>query len=165
MTISRVLHEGRTRIAISPSRIDLGEVYDWVVEPSCGAVVVFSGTARDHSEGRAGVSRLEYEVWEDAAVPRMVEIVGEIRRRHPSVVRIAMVHRTGEVRLGESSVLVVVGAPHRPAAFDAARFGIDALKATVPIWKRETWQDGREWAGDAKPLTNLRDFVEAQGSP
>ena len=156
--------EGRTLLAISPDPLDVGRAYDWAVHPSCGAVVLFSGTARDHSEGRDGVSTLSYEAWEDAALPRMAEIVAEIRRRHPSVVRVAMLHRTGDVPVGESSVVVVVGAPHRPDAFAAARFGIDALKATVPIWKRETWKDGTEWAGSARQVVDLRDFVDAQGA-
>lgn len=154
---------GRTLLAISSDRLDVGRAYDWAVHPSCGAVVLFSGTARDHSDGREGVSSLSYEAWEDAALPRMAEIVAEIRRRHASVVRVAMLHRTGEVPVGESSVVVVVGAPHRPDAFAAAKFGIDALKATVPIWKRETWKDGTEWAGSAQQVTDLRDFVDAQG--
>ena len=156
--------EGRTLLAISPDRLDVGRAYDWAVHPSCGAVVLFSGTARDHSEGRDGVSSLSYEAWEEAALPRMAAIVAEIRRRHPSVVRVALLHRTGEVPVGESSVVVVAGAPHRPEAFAAARFGIDALKATVPIWKRETWTDGTEWAGSAQQVADLRDFVEAQGA-
>lgn len=154
--------DGRTFLAISPDRLDVGGAYDWAVHPACGAVVVFSGTARDHSEGRTGVTGLSYEAWEEVALPRMADIVAEIRRRHPSVARVAMLHRTGEVPVGESSVVVVVGAPHRPEAFAAARFGIDALKATVPIWKRETWVDGTEWAGGAQQVTDLRDFVDAQ---
>lgn len=154
--------DGRTLLAISPDRLDVGRAYDWAVDPSCGAVVVFSGTARDHSEGRPGVSSLAYEAWEDAAVSRMADIAAEIRRRHPSVVRIAMIHRTGEVPVGESAVVVVVGAPHRPEAFAAARFGIDALKATVPIWKRETWSDGTAWSAGAHDLVDLSDFVDAR---
>jgi molybdopterin synthase catalytic subunit len=69
--------------------------------------------------------------------------------------RIALIHRVGDLKLGESSVLVVVSAPHRPEAFEAARFGIDALKATVPIWKREAWETGSDWALGAQHVQSV----------
>jgi molybdopterin synthase catalytic subunit len=140
-------------VGLSPDPLPLEVATDWAVLPRCGAVVVFSGTARDHSLDRDGVSLLEYEAYEEHALPRMAAIAGEARTRWPDLGRLAMLHRTGPVPLGESAVVVAVSAPHRGEAFDAARFTIDALKATVPIWKRESW--GLE----AQHLVDLDEFA------
>jgi molybdopterin synthase catalytic subunit len=92
-----------------------------------------------------GVTKLVYEAYAEQVEPRLTAIVEEARRRWP-VGRMALLHRVGELELGESSVIVVVSSAHRGEAFEAARFGIDTLKATVPIWKRETWDGGEDWA-------------------
>ena len=76
-------------------------VYDWAVRPDCGAVVLFSGTVRDHAEGRAGVTHLEYEAYEEQVVPRLAAIAAETRRRWPTIGRIALLHRTGPLAIGE----------------------------------------------------------------
>jgi molybdopterin synthase catalytic subunit len=123
--------------------------------------VVFSGTARDHSIGRDGVQALEYEAYEEQALPRMAAIAAEARRRWPELGRLALLHRTGPVPLGTAAVVVVASAPHRGEAFDAARFIIDALKATVPIWKRETWEGGESWGLEAQHLVELDDLDES----
>ncbi len=127
----------------------------WVVLPSCGAVVVFNGTARDHSTGRADVSRLEYEAYEEQVVPRLDALVVEARRRWPDIARVAAIHRIGLVPVTESAVVVAVSAPHRGDAFDAARFVIDTLKATVPIWKKETWADGESWGLEPQHILEI----------
>lgn len=128
------------------------EAADWVVRPDCGAVVVFTGTARDHADGRPGVDLLAYEAYEAQVVPRLREVVAEARRRWPSLGRVALLHRVGEVPVGDAAVVVAVSAPHRDAAFDAARFGIDAVKSSVPIWKRERWQGGEDWGLGSRPV-------------
>lgn len=140
---------------------DVGAVYAWCVLPSCGAVVLFSGTVRDHAEGRQGVTLLEYEAYAAHAERRLAEIGDEMRRRWPTVGRVALLHRTGALRLEESSVVVAVSAPHRAEAFDAARFGIDTLKATVPIWKREHWGDGADWATGAQHIRPVGEAAAA----
>lgn len=127
----------------------------WVVRPDCGAVVLFSGTARDHSEGRPGVSVLEYEAYTEQVLPRLDAIAAAIHQRWEGIGRVALLHRTGVVPVGESSVVVAVSSGHRPAAFEAARFGIDTLKATVPIWKRETWDGGTSWALESQHVTEV----------
>ena len=142
-------------IGLSADPLPFGAAADWAVLPRCGAVVVFSGTARDHSTGRAGVRALEYEAYEEQALPRMQAIAAEARARWPELGRLALLHRTGPVPLGTSAVVVVASAPHRGEAFDAARFAIDALKATVPIWKRETWDGGESWGLEAQHLVEL----------
>ena len=139
-------------LALTADELSVGDVYDWALRPNCGAVVVFSGTVRDHAEGRHGVEHLVYEAYEEAVVPRLGAIAAELRQRWPDTGRVALIHRTGRLELGESSVLAVVSAPHRAEAFDAARFAIDALKVSVPIWKHETWRDGSEWGTGAAPI-------------
>jgi molybdopterin synthase catalytic subunit len=147
-------------VGLSAEPLPLGAATDWVVLPRCGAVVVFSGTARDHSVDRDDVSLLEYEAYEAQAVPRMRAIAAEARARWPQLGRVALLHRTGLVPVGQSAVVVAVSAPHRGEAFDAARFAIDALKATVPIWKRETWPGGESWGLEAQHLVDLAEVDE-----
>ena len=128
----------------------------WVVRPDCGAVVTFSGTARDHSAGRPGVWRLEYEAYESQVVPRLEQLAGAARSRFTTLGRFVLLHRVGLVPVGESSVVVAASAPHRGEAFEAARYGIDTLKATIPIWKRESWEGGESWALEAQHITEAR---------
>ena len=132
-------------LGLTELALPVGEAYEWAVRPDCGAVVLFSGTVRDHAEGRAGVEYLTYEAYDEQVVPRMQSIADEVRVRWPAVGRIVVLHRTGRIELGASSVVVVASAPHRREAFEAARFAIDALKASVPIWKHESWAGGAEW--------------------
>lgn len=131
--------------ALTADTVPVGTAYEWAVRPDCGAVVVFSGTVRDHAVGRPGVELLEYEAYDDMVERRFADIAAEARRRWPTVGRVALIHRIGRIAVGESSVVAVVSAPHRPEAFEAARFAIDTLKASAPIWKRETWSEGSDW--------------------
>ncbi|MEM9036981.1 MAG: molybdenum cofactor biosynthesis protein MoaE [Actinomycetota bacterium] len=149
-----------TRIGLTADPLSVGELHDWAVHPRCGAVVVFSGTVRDHAEGREGVTRLEYEAYTEQAEPRLAAIAAEVRQRWPDVVRVGLVHRTGPCELGEPTVVVAVSSPHRPEAFAAARFAIDALKASVPIWKKEVWDGGEDWGLAA---TDLIDATAVEG--
>lgn len=151
--------DGDTLLELTGERLHVADTYDWAVVPSAGAVVMFSGTARNHSEGREGVETLAYEAYDEVVLTALGAVVAEMRIRWSAVRRVALVHRVGDVPVGESSVLVVVSAPHRPEAFAAARFGIDALKATAPIWKRETWKGGDDWAKTAQHITDLSTFV------
>jgi len=159
--------DGDTWLELTESPLEVGVAYDWAVIPSCGAVVMFSGTVRDHSEGRNGVTALEYESF-DTEVPRkLAEIAAQMRQRWTLLGRIALIHRLGMLHLGESSVLVVVSAPHRPEAFAAAQFGIDVLKATVPIWKREKWATGDDWVTSGQAIVEIKDIqtLAQKGTP
>jgi molybdopterin synthase catalytic subunit len=142
-------------VGLSDEPLPIVVANDWAVLPSCGAVVTFSGTSRDHSEGRTGVKMIEYEAFAEQVDTRLRAIVAEARTRWPGLGRIALLHRVGEVAVGSSSVIVVASAPHREEAFAAARFGIDALKSTVPIWKREVWSGGADWALDAHAIGDI----------
>lgn len=139
-----------TWLELVESAIPIGEIYEWAVRPECGAVVLFSGTVRDHAEGRTDVVSLDYEAHPDATVPVFGDIAAETRRRYPDARAIAIVHRIGRVHLGESSVVVAVSSAHRPVAFEAARFAIDALKQSAPIWKKENWLGGSDWGTGAR---------------
>ncbi len=141
-----------TWLALTESPLPVGVAADWAVRPNCGALVLFSGTARDHAPGREQVDRLEYEAYEDHVVPRLADIADEMRKRWPTLGRVGLLHRIGVVPIGESSVVVVVSSPHRPESFEAARFAIDTLKATVPIWKREIWATGESWGLEAQHI-------------
>ena len=134
----------------------MADVASWAVLPGCGAVVVFAGTVRDHAEGRGGVTTLDYEAYEEQVGPRMLAIAGEARSRWPAIGRVALLHRVGLVRLTEVSVIVAVSTPHRGEAFEAARWCIDTVKATVPIWKRESWEGGTDWAAGATAIAEVR---------
>ena len=134
---------------LTTNPLPIAAIYEWAVRPDCGAVVLFSGTVRDHAEGRTDVTSLDYEAYDEAALPAFQKIVEETRQRFPDARRIAIIHRTGRVDLTESSVVVAVSSPHRPVAFDAARFAIDALKESAPIWKKENWVGGSDWGTEA----------------
>jgi molybdopterin synthase catalytic subunit len=92
-------------------------------------------------------------------VPKLAEIAAEARARWPMTGRVVLVHRIGTLELGESSVVVAVSSPHRAEAFAAARYAIDALKVSVPVWKREVWAEGSEWATNAQQLTDAARVV------
>ncbi len=136
---------GDTWLGLVDGPLPVAAATEWVVQPSCGAVVLFSGTARDHSADVARVTGLAYEAYAGRVEPRLAAIADDARARWPVLGRIAMLHRTGPVAVGESSVVVAVSAPHRAEAFAAARFCIDTLKATAPIWKQEQWDGGSRW--------------------
>lgn len=139
-------------VALSRRPLPAEAATAWAQGPSCGAVVSFLGTVRDHAEGRSGVEALAYEAYEGPALARMEEVVAEARRRWPAVVRVAVLHRLGLLSLGETAVVVAVSSGHRQEAFEAAKFVIDTVKESVPIWKHERWADGEGWGTDPRPV-------------
>jgi MoaE-MoaD fusion protein len=130
----RVVHQ-----VLSPDAI--AELVD---DPGAGGVVIFSGVVRNQTGGRP-VKFLEYEAHAPMAESKMREIGDAIRARWSEVRRIAMLHRIGRLEIGESSVLIAVSAVHRGDAFAACQYAIDTLKRTVPIWKKEHFEDGEVW--------------------
>ncbi len=114
-----------------------------VAHKGAGAICTFTGIVRDSSRGRS-VTHLEYEAYAEMANAEMRKIAGEIEERWPEA-RVAMAHRTGRLEIGEASVVVSVSCPHRAEAIDACRWGIDRLKESVPIWKKEHATDGTYW--------------------
>jgi molybdopterin synthase catalytic subunit len=114
-----------------------------------GAVVTFDGCVRNQSHGRRTLY-LDYEAYESMAVAKIQEIAGALHEKF-AIDRVAIAHRLGRLEIGETSVFIAISAPHRPAAFDACRFAIDTLKRTVPIWKKEYFEDGAVWADGELP--------------
>jgi molybdopterin synthase catalytic subunit len=137
------------RFELLRSPIDLEAVVRHVRADHDGAIVTFDGFVRNESHGRRTLY-LEYEAYEAMAVAKMREIGMQIHERF-SIHRLAIIHRLGRLEIGETSVFIAVSAPHRAAAFDACRFAIDTLKRTVPIWKKEYFQDGAVWADGELP--------------
>jgi len=117
-----------------------------VVHPEAGGVVVFSGVVRNETGSRR-VKFLEYEAHAPMAEAKMREIGRMVHARWPGVKAVAMVHRVGRLEIGEASVIIAVSAAHRAEAFEACRFAIDRLKETVPVWKKEYFEDGEVWVG------------------
>ncbi|HEY9614119.1 molybdenum cofactor biosynthesis protein MoaE [Allocoleopsis sp.] len=127
--------------SITFAPLSLGEIYALAEEPANGAVVVMSGTVRNQTDGKSVVA-LEYQAYEPMAVRVFEAIAGDIRNRWPEVNRVVIHHRTGRLQIGEISVVVAVGCPHRSEAFAACKYAIDTLKHNAPIWKKEHWADG-----------------------
>jgi molybdopterin synthase catalytic subunit len=136
-------------ILLTHDAIDPATLIDHVRTAADGAVVTFDGCVRNQSHGRRTLY-LDYEAYESMAVAKMREIAAAARAQF-SIDRIAIAHRLGRLEIGETSVFIAVSAPHRPAAFDACRFAIDTLKRTVPIWKKEYFEDGAVWADGELP--------------
>ena len=155
VALAGVPPSGDTWLGLFDGVLPVEEARKWATRPECGAVVVFTGVVRDHAEGRDGVTALTYEAWEDQAGDRMGAVVEAMRRQWPDVVAAALLHRVGQVPLGEPTVVVAVSSGHRDVAFEAARFGIDTLKETVPIWKREHWAGGSDWAAADHDLRHV----------
>jgi molybdopterin synthase catalytic subunit len=124
-----------------------------VSHSGAGAICTFTGIVRDSSRGRS-VTHLEYEAFAEMATSQMRKIADEIAKQWPEA-RVAMIHRTGRLEIGEPSVVVSVSAPHRAEAIAACKWGIDRLKESVPIWKKEHAKDGTYWieGDEAKPTT------------
>jgi molybdopterin synthase catalytic subunit len=139
-------------LALTAEALPVADASSWAVLPACGGVVTFTGTVRDHAPGRDGVTALTYEAYEEHAVARMEEVAADVRRRHPGVGRLVILHRVGDLDVTDAAVVVVASAPHRDEAFAAARLAIDATKAKVPIWKKERWADGDDWGTGAQDL-------------
>lgn len=152
--------DGDDWIALGSDPLPVDEASRWILHPGCGANVTFTGTARDHAPGRPAVHRLDYEAYEGPARTRMAEVVAAARSQWPTLGRVALLHRVGPLAVTEAAVVVAVSAPHRAEAFDAARFAIDELKRTVPIWKREAWDGGESWGLEAQHLTEVAGGVQ-----
>ncbi|MBX5496288.1 MAG: molybdenum cofactor biosynthesis protein MoaE [Bryobacteraceae bacterium] len=140
---STICDEAGHFFAITRQPIDPKEITARVLRPEDGAVVDFEGVVRNNTNGRQ-TCFLEYECYEPMAIKMMAQIGREIAAAYP-IGRIAMVHRLGRLEIGEASVSVIVTAPHRRPAFEAALEGINRLKKLVPIWKKEYFVDGEVW--------------------
>ena len=130
-------------IKILSEPLNIQSCIDWVMTPQCGGIDVFIGTVREATKGKT-VVRLEFEAYETMALKEMKKIADEALKRW-AVHKIVIHHRTGVLQIGDIPVVIAVSAAHRDAAFDACRYIIDTLKKTVPIWKKEVFEDGEVW--------------------
>ena len=135
----------RSLFEVTAEPLSVDSLVDAVLTGADGAVVTFVGTVRDNHHGRA-VLALEYEAYGEMAMSEMQRIGVQMIERH-GLHGIAMRHRTGKLSIGEISVVIAVSAPHRQAAFAACSEALDMLKATVPVWKKEYFEDGEIWVG------------------
>ncbi len=149
-------------IELTENVIDYAELTEGVRSHQAGAVILFLGTVREMTAGRKTLC-LDYEAYPEMALAKLRELAVETRNRWP-VDRLGIVHRLGHLELGEISVAVAVGCPHRRDAFEAGQYLIDRLKQVVPIWKKENWSDGStEWVhpGSGSPIP----LLNTEGAP
>ena len=137
---------------ITREPIDKPGLEQRVLSGAAGAMVTFDGVVRNETRGRR-VIRLHYEAYAPMAVKEMQRITRELRERWPETENIGIVHRFGELEISDSSVVIVVTSPHRKVAFEACQYAINRLKQTVPIWKKEIFEDGEEWVEGQHPAT------------
>ncbi len=138
----------KTKLLVSADPLDIAAAADSVGSPESGASVIFTGTARNHSPDKTGVTHLDYEAYPEQVEAKVGAIVEEAREKW-SILHVTVAHRVGRVDVGEPSVVVAVSSAHRADAFEAARFLIDELKERAPIWKKEHWSGGAEWVEGA----------------
>jgi molybdopterin synthase catalytic subunit len=144
----------RNNAFITRKPIDLNALYQHVSFSGAGAILLFSGIVRDNAQGKS-VDHLEYEAYPAMAEQSMRQIIDEIHARWADV-RVAMSHRIGKLKIGESSLVIAIAAPHRPEAYAASRYAIERVKAILPVWKKEFTLDGEHWvegpvAGELPP--------------
>lgn len=140
-SINSPVKSDRDNFKINFAPLSFDEVYNLADDPANGAIVVMSGTVRQQTDGKA-VFYLEYQAYEPMALAIFRQIAVEIRQKWTDTNRVVIHHRIGKLEIGEISVLVAVGCPHRGEAFEACRYAIDTLKHNAPIWKKEFWADG-----------------------
>jgi len=156
---NEVRNDVRGEVRIVRERIDTEALVARLKRPSDGAAVIFDGVVRDNTRGRRTLY-LDYEAYDPMALKQMESLAVEAQSRF-AVRGVSIVHRLGRLEIGETSVLIVVAAAHRGVAFEACRWIIDTLKKTVPIWKKEYFEDGAVWAA-GEPFPKKFDGSETQ---
>lgn len=130
-------------IKLTSEQLSLQECYDFVDDPTCGGIDVFVGTVRNHTQGKS-VKLLDFSAYGPMAIKEMNTIAERVLDKF-EVLKIAIHHAEGVLQIGDIPVIIAVSAAHRKAAFEACQFAIDTLKETVPIWKKEHFEDGEVW--------------------
>jgi molybdopterin synthase catalytic subunit len=145
LRLSRRLVEDnmQTQIEIHTEALNIQTCIDWVMSPDSGGIDIFIGTVRNATKGKP-VLKLEFEAYNKLAINEINKITKQVIKQWP-VQKILVHHRTGTLLVGEIPVIIAVSAAHRDAAFEACRYIIDTLKQTVPIWKKEFFEDGEVW--------------------
>jgi molybdopterin synthase catalytic subunit len=134
---------------ITDQPLDPTPLVDAVRRDESGAVALFYGVVRNENLGRS-VQYLEYDAYPEMAIKKMQEVAGEVTAKFP-ITAIGVLHRTGRLEIGETSLLVAVSSAHRGAAFEACHYAVDRIKQIVPVWKKEVWEDGSAWIEGHQP--------------
>lgn len=142
--MNEIEDEPKDLITLTYKKLSADEISALVISPCCGAVTLFMGTTRNNFEGRK-VVQLEYEAYTPMAEEEIKKICTDIRLKWPSVKHIAVHHRLGLVPISEASVMVAISSPHRAESLEAVQYCINTLKATVPIWKKEVYEEDYSW--------------------
>eukprot|EP01065_Artemidia_motanka_P002586 TRINITY_DN11224_c0_g1_i1.p2 TRINITY_DN11224_c0_g1~~TRINITY_DN11224_c0_g1_i1.p2 ORF type:complete len:195 (+),score=48.19 TRINITY_DN11224_c0_g1_i1:58-642(+) len=142
-----------TYVGLTDQVIDASALVQRVSYPDCGGVATFHGITRNNFKGKR-VVHLEYEAYDAMAKKQMAKIAAAIRGRWPGVRGVAMVHRTGVVPVTEASIVICVSSPHRVEALEACHYAIDEVKASVPVWKKEMYEDGSAWKQNSEFLSS-----------
>lgn len=132
---------------ITTEKVSVDEIVARLADPGIGAVTTFVGVVRGTTDGRE-VRYLEYEAYPEMAEATLRQIGDEIHTRWKTIREIAIVHRVGQLQVGETAVVIALSAAHRAEVFDALHYAIDRLKKITPIWKKEVWTDGAEWRSE-----------------
>ncbi len=130
-------------IIISDTPLDLAACQAHVNDGACGGIAIFVGTVRNQTQGKK-VLHLDFEAYRPMAISEMSKIADQITEKWGAY-KVAIHHRVGSLAIGETAVIIAVSTPHRKAAFEACQYAIDTLKETVPIWKKEFFEDGEVW--------------------
>ncbi|MGD1806071.1 molybdenum cofactor biosynthesis protein MoaE [Dapis sp. BLCC M126] len=141
MLFSNKPQQEQDNFSITIAPLSIEDIYALADNPANGAVVLMSGMVRNQTDGKSVVD-LEYQAYQPMAIKVFEQIATEIRSQWPDVNTVVIHHRVGRLKIGEISVLVAIGCPHRSEAFEACRYAIDTLKHTAPIWKKEHWANG-----------------------
>jgi molybdopterin synthase catalytic subunit len=136
---------------IQPEPLDPASLVEAVRRDDAGAISLFYGIVRNENLGRA-VQYLEYDAYPEMAIKKMREVADEVRAKF-AIAEVGVLHRTGRLEIGETSLLVAVSSGHRKEAFEACHYAVDRIKQIVPVWKKEVWSDGSEWIEGHKPDT------------
>ena len=132
---------------ITEDELSVDEVVSRLEDPATGVVATFVGVVRCETDGRE-VLYLEYEAYPEMAEQTLEQIGREVQEGWPEIQRVAIVHRTGRLQVGQQAVVIALSAAHRRQVFDALRYAIDRIKEIVPVWKKEVWADGAEWKSE-----------------
>ncbi len=134
---------------ITDNPLDAAPLVAAVRRDESGAVALFYGVVRNENLGR-NVQYLEYDAYPEMAIKKMREVAAEVTAKFP-ITGIGVLHRTGRLEIGETSLLVAVSSAHRAAAFEACHHAVDRIKQVVPVWKKEVWEDGSAWIEGHQP--------------
>jgi molybdopterin synthase catalytic subunit len=135
--------QGNSSIKITSNKLNIQNCYDFVQDASCGGIALFVGTVRNKTQDKS-VTLLDFSTYQAMAIKEM-KMIADKALKDFDILKIAIHHAEGELHIGDILVIIAVSSPHRKAAFEACQFAIDTLKETVPIWKKEHFEDGQVW--------------------